>query len=126
MLHIYLSSTVIFMLTALLNLLTACLTPSRRLTAQNFLLFLILILSIYLMQKLNSIFTLSSLTLVNSGNPFLCLFFHLPMTYALSKEECQDTSHTKLDFLPISIFLLLSSLQGLATNGNFFYTSFIF
>ena len=37
-------------------------------------------LSIYLMQELTSILTLSSLTLVNSGTLFLCLFFHLPMT----------------------------------------------
>ena len=44
------------------------------LAAQNFLLLLILILSIFLMQELISIFTLSSLTLVNSGTLFLCFF----------------------------------------------------
>ena len=43
-------------------------------------LLLILILSIFLMQELTSIFTLSSLTLVNSETLFLCLFFHLAMT----------------------------------------------
>ena len=43
-------------------------------------LLLIPILSIFLMQELTSIFTLSSLTLVNSGTLFYCLFFHLPMT----------------------------------------------
>ena len=80
MLLLYLSSTAIFMLTAPLNLLTACLHPFRGLAAQDFLLLLILILSIFLMQELTSIFTLSSLTLVNSGTLFLCLFFHLPMT----------------------------------------------
>ena len=80
MLHLYLSSTAIFMLTPLLNLLTACLPPFRGLAAQDFLLLLILILSIYLMQELTNIFTLSSFTLVNCGNLFLCLFFHLPMT----------------------------------------------
>ena len=42
--------------------------------------FFIYILSIFLMQELTSIFTLSSLTLVNSGTRFLYLFFHLPMT----------------------------------------------
>ena len=42
--------------------------------------FFIAILSIFLMQKLTSIFTFSSLTLINSGTLFLCLFFHLPMT----------------------------------------------
>ena len=31
--------------------------------------------------RVNSIFTLSSLTLVNSGSRLLCLFFHLPMTW---------------------------------------------
>ena len=73
--------------------------PMLGLATQDFLLLLILILSIYLMQELTSIFTLSSLTLVNSGTLFLFLFLHLPMTNTLSKEECQDTSHTKLDFL---------------------------
>ena len=91
MLHLYLSTTAIFMLTALLNLLTACFHPSRGPATQDFLLLLILILSICLMQELTSIFTLSSLTLVNSRTLFLCLFCHLPMTKTLSKEECQDT-----------------------------------
>ena len=54
--------------------------PSRSLAAQDFLLLFIFILSIYLMQELTNIFTLSSLTLVNSGTLFPCLFFHLPMT----------------------------------------------
>ena len=75
MLHLYLSSTAIFILTALLKLLTACLPSSRGIAAQDFLLFLIPILSIFLMQELISIFTLSSLTLVNSGT-----LFHLSMT----------------------------------------------
>ena len=91
------------------------------LAAQDFLL-LILILSIYLMQEVTSIFTLSSLSLVNSGNLFLCLFFHLPTILSLSKEECQDTSHTKLNCPPIFLLLLLSSLQGLGTSRIFFYT----
>ena len=54
--------------------------PSHSFAAQDFLLFFIFILSIYLMQELTSIFTLSSFTLVNSGTLFLYLFFHLPMT----------------------------------------------
>ena len=45
MLHICLFYTAIFMLTALLNLLTACFHPFHGLAAQDFLLFLILILS---------------------------------------------------------------------------------
>ena len=54
-------------------------TTESGLAAQDFLL-LILILSIFLMQKLTSIFTLSSLTLVN-----------LPMI--LTQKKCQDTSN---------------------------------
>ena len=126
MLHLYLFSTAIFMLTALLNLLTACIHPSRGLTIQDFLLLLIPILSIFLMQELTSIFNLSSHTLVNSGTLFLCLFLHLPMTRILSKEECQDTSHIKLELHPLPLFLLLSSLQGLVTNRIFFFNLFLF
>ena len=63
-----------------LNMLSACLPPSHGLIAQDFLLLLIPILSIFLMQELTSIFTLSSPTLVISGTLFLCLFFHLPIT----------------------------------------------
>ena len=50
------------MLTALLNLLTACLPPSRGLAAHDFLLAVIPILSTYLMQELTSIFIFSSLS----------------------------------------------------------------
>ena len=55
------------------------LPPSRGHATQDFLLLLIPILSIFLMQELTSSFILSSLTLVNSENLFLCLFIHLPM-----------------------------------------------
>ena len=41
MLNLYLSHTAIFMLTALLNLIAACLSPSRGLAAQNILLLFI-------------------------------------------------------------------------------------
>ena len=119
MLHLYIFSIAIFMLTALLNLLTACLSPSRGLAAQDFLLLLIFILSIFLLQELTSIFILSSLTLVNSGTLFFCMFFHLLMTWILSKEECQDISHTKLDRHHLPLFLLLSSVQGLASYKVF-------
>ena len=60
MLHLFVSSTIIFMLTALLNLLTTCLPSSH--AAHDFLSALI-----YLMQKLTIIFTLSSLLMANSG-----------------------------------------------------------
>ena len=73
MLHLYLFSITIFMLTALPNLLAICLHPSI-FAAQDFLLLLIPILSIFLMQELTSIFTLSSLTLVNSKTLPLFVF----------------------------------------------------
>ena len=69
-----LSSTAIFMSTALLNLLTAFIPPCRGLATQDFLLLLIPILTIYLMQELTRIFTLLSLILVNSGTLFHCVF----------------------------------------------------
>ena len=105
MLHFYLYSIAIFMLTALLNLVTACLPHFRVLAAQDYLLLLILILSTFLMQELTSIFTLSSLTLVNSGTLFLCLFFHLHMT----KEECQNTFFHPLLVAPLG---LMETLDG--------------
>ena len=44
----------------------------------SFLFNLILVLFNFLMQELTSIFTLSSLLLVNSGTLYLNLYFHLP------------------------------------------------
>ena len=79
-LHLLLSSTVIFMLTTLLNLLTACLPPFCSLAAHDFPLTIIPILSTSLMQELTSIFNLSSLNLVNSETLYLNLYFHLPTT----------------------------------------------
>ena len=77
MLHLYLFSTAIFMLTVLLNLLTASLPRPRctsLFTSSH-------PYSVYLSnaRELTSIFTLSSFTLENSEAVFLCLFFHLPM-----------------------------------------------
>ena len=74
MLHLCLFSTVIFMLTALLNLLTACLHPSRCLIVQGFLLNFIPILPIFLKLESTSIFTLSTLTLVNSELSFFVCY----------------------------------------------------
>ncbi len=75
-----LSSVVIFTLTALLNLLTACLPPFCGLTTPAFPLKLIPLLSKSLMLELTSIFTLSSHLLVNSGTISLHLYFLLPTT----------------------------------------------
>ena len=83
--------TVTSMLTALLISLTACLPCSRGLTAQDLLLPLTPILSTSLMQELTSILILSSLSLVNSGTLCLPLYFHLPMTWTVSRERYQDT-----------------------------------
>ena len=55
--------------------------PSRSLAAQGFLLVLIPILFTFQMQELTSIFTLSSLTLINSGILLLSVF---PSTYDLN------------------------------------------
>ena len=115
-----LSFTAIFMLAALLILLTACLPLSRGLAAQDFLLTLILILSILLTQELTSIFTPSSLSLVNSGTLFLDLFSHFPTTWLLSREEYQDTLQTKLAILLISLQLL----WGVAHCSGLFVTFF--
>ena len=95
------------------------------LAGQGFLLLLIPILSIFLIPELTNIFTLSSLTLVNSGTLFLCLFFHLSMTWTLSKEECQEISHVKLELHPLPLFLLLFSVQCLATSEIFFNLPYI-
>ena len=81
------------MLTARLNLLTVCLYPTRGLTAQDFLLFIKFILSIFLMQELTSISTPSFFTLVKYGTLFFYLFFHLLMTWSLSQEDCKKSSH---------------------------------
>merc|ERR1711980_33239 len=89
---LFLFSIVIFMVTALLNLLTACLPPSGGLTAPDFLLTLTPFLSNSLMQELTNIFIPSFLSLVNSGTLFLNLYIHLPTVYPPSKEECQGTS----------------------------------
>ena len=80
MLPLLLSFTAIFMLTALLILLTACLLCSHGLAAQDLPLPLTPTLSTSLMQELNSILSLSSLSLVNSGTLSFLLYFHLSMT----------------------------------------------
>merc|ERR1712035_178099 len=77
---LFLFSIVFFMITALLNLLTACLRLSGGLAAPDFLLTLTPFLSNSLIQELTSIFILSSLSLVNTGTLFLNLYFHLPTT----------------------------------------------
>ena len=119
MLHLYLFSTAILILTALLNLLTACLHPFRSLTAQDFLLLLILILFIFLMPELTSIFTLSPITLVNFGCISTCLWLKLFQKRSVKTLLMLNKLHFLL------LFLLLSSLQDLAISGIFF-TVFLF
>ena len=81
MLHPLLSFITIFMLTALLILLTACLPSSCDLAAQDFLLPPIPILSNSLMQELISTLSHSLLPLVNSETLSLPLHLQLPMTW---------------------------------------------
>ena len=101
-----LSFTVIFMVTALLNLLTACFPPSPcGPAAQGFPLTLIPILSNYLMQELTSFFIPSSPPLVNSGTLFLNLYFPLPMTCTPLREVYQDIYNCKLDNAFWTLFL---------------------
>ena len=86
--------------------LTSCMPPpSRSLAAQDFLLTLIRILSIHFMQELTSIFTLSSLLLVNSETLYLNLYFHHPTTWTHLREEYQDTCHPNLASLFYYSFL---------------------
>ncbi len=70
----------IFMLTALRNLLTACLPLSRGLAKFSFLHLFTPILPKPLMQESPSIFINSPHSLVTSGTALLCLYFLLPMT----------------------------------------------
>merc|ERR1712035_24925 len=118
MLLLFLSSIVIFMVTALLNLLTACLPPSGGLIAPDFQLTLTPFLFNSLMQELTSIFILSFLSLVNSGTLFLNLYFHLPTTYTPSKEECQGTS-IKLATLEIYLSIGGGNPSGLFSPPSF-------
>ena len=70
----------IFTLTALLNLLAACLSPSSSLAAPDILLTFTPTLSNFLMQELISVSILSFLQMVNFRTLFLLLYFHLPTT----------------------------------------------
>lgn len=80
MLPLMLSYTVIFMLVALLFLPTACLPCPRFLAAKDFIFPLAPVLSTSLMQELTSVLSLSFLPLVNSGTPYLLLYFYfLPL-----------------------------------------------
>ncbi len=87
------SSIAIFMLTALLNLLTACHPPpfSRprftRLSTSS-------LMYCPLMQEWTRTSIPSSLSLVNCGTASLLLYFLLPATRTPSRGECQGTSAT--------------------------------
>merc|ERR1712035_225227 len=110
------------MVTAVLNLLTACLPPSNGLVAPDFLHNLTPSLSNSLMPELTSIFIPSFLALVNSETLFLNLYFHLPTTNNPSKEECQGTSSPKL----ATLWKSPSDLLGAATPAGFFFPSCFF
>ncbi len=113
-------SIAIFMLTALRNLLTACLPFSHGLAVHAFLHKLTPILFKPLMQEWTSTFTLSSLSLVNSGTPFLPLYFLLSTTWIPPRGEYQDTSATEID---LPLWLPLFKEQRVA--GFFFLVCFL-
>ena len=123
MFHLHLFATAISMLTALLNLLTVCLHTYDSFAAKDFIL-LIFILSIFLMHVLTSFFTLSSLTLVNSGTFFLFLFFHLTITLTLLK-ECQDTSNVNWTSSPCFFSPIVCFTGSCGTRGIFYVFFFL-
>ncbi len=97
------------MLTALWNLLTACLPPSHGLAKLDYPLLLTPILSKPLMQELTSIFILSSLSLVDSETAFLSLHFLLPMTCSTLRERYHGTLLLELDYDFLYVFFFLGS-----------------
>ncbi len=118
-----LSSTVIFVVTAVLNLLTACLPASCGLTAQDFLLTLIPVLSTLLLQELKPY--------LHSFIPFTGKLWNslshsvFPPYYNLNslRKEFRGTSTTKLIFcLNTHSYQLL----GVALVGFFFLLFFVF
>ena len=117
----YLFSTTIFMLTALMNLLTAILNLSGGLAAQECLLLFIPILSMFSMQELTIIFTFSSLTLVNSRILCLCLCFHLPMTWNLQKRSAKTLLILNWTFTPYLNFSYCS-LYMVWRQAEIFFT----
>ena len=86
MLRLLLFSIAIFMLTALLFLLSACLFSSWGLTAQGFIL-LISIQSISLVQELTSTFCHSYLSMVNSETLSTSVFSSFDHDFTLFKRE---------------------------------------
>ena len=114
MLLFYLFSTAIFMLTALLNLLTASLHPSHTLAAQYFLLLLILILS---NERVNQ-YLHSFIPYTGKLWNFLPLSV-FPPAYDLNSFK-RGVSNVKLELHSLLLFLLLPSLQVLTTSGIFF------
>ncbi len=95
--------------------------PSRGLAAPAFPLKLIPLLSKSLMLELTSIFTPSSLLLVNSGTTSLYLRFPLPTNWILSRGECQDISPRGCD---LSFRPLPWTFIGAESRGLFYYCYF--
>lgn len=117
MLLFQLSSIVIFIVTALLNLLIACQLPSHSFTTQCFLLVFVPIMSTLLMPKLISICPLSPLLLVNSGTLLVDSVFHFPLTWPALREEYKDTFRAKLTILrEISSSYFMSSVWVRSSN----------
>lgn len=77
------------MLTALLNLCTSGLHPSRCLTGHDFLLKLTPVLFKIPHVRVNQYLYDQSLSLANSETVFVCLYFFLPMTLKLLRGKYQ-------------------------------------
>lgn len=65
--HIFKSFLAIFLMSVVLNLVSACLPPSRDLDAHDFPIYLIRVASIAFMQKLTSVFIFSSFSVISPG-----------------------------------------------------------
>ena len=118
-LPLLLSFTAIFVLIALLILLTACLPSFRCLAAQDLPLSLIPpILSTSLMQELTSILSLSSLCLVNSGTLPASVF---PSAYDLNSFKREVSRHLSRAFGFWS-----RTFPGTGTSVGIFLFCFIF
>ena len=96
--YIHITSIAFFITTVLLNLVAVCLTTHPVLLPcyTSLYIYLTNLLSTLIMQELTSIFTLSSLSLVNTGT--LCLLLFFPPSYCSNthRKEYEDTSLTKL------------------------------
>merc|ERR1712035_162194 len=111
------------MVTVLLNFAAVCFPFLRDRTTLDHLKRLIPFLCKYLLQESTSMITPSFLPLVDSGILFLLTFFHLSMTWTLSRREFQDTSPEPVLEFEMSSFFFLS---GVVLCGHFIFVFLFF